>query len=153
VNETRRRAIARFRDEVYAKADTIDPNQNHDWHDLALGFMLACGVPREELSWGFLSDLSCGHFAKYLDPALDWAHAYLKANPEYVTVRLGHGFDPTVGFPGRHVVWADPIDGDGRHLAASQDTPLPALPDDVTQWVTDNVPLGEYVDHGRPRDP
>lgn len=145
-------AIQRFRDEVYANADTIDPNQNHDWHDLALGFMLACGVPREELSWGLLSELSCGHFDKYLEPAKVWAEEYLGEHPEYVTVRLGHGWDPNKVTPVKHLAWVDAIDPDGRHLAASQDAPLPSIPEHVTQWVIDNVPLGERVEYGRPSD-
>lgn len=146
-------AVKRFRDEVYAKAEAIDPHQNHDMHDIALGFLLACGVPRETLTWTVLSNLSCGEFDIFLDPARVWAQDYLTAKPQYVIVRFGHGYDPTVGFPGKHVVWADPIDADGRHHAASQDTPLPTLPDDVTQWVTNNVPLGEWVEYGRLKDP
>ena len=92
---TKLEAIARFRDEVYAQARTIDPDQNHDWHDMALGFMLACGMPREELSWAFLSDLSCGHFAKYLGPkptVEEWVATFFNNNPEVVSVRLGYGW-------------------------------------------------------------
>lgn len=150
------RAIARFRDEVYANSETIDPNQNHYWHDLAMGFLLACGIPRDELSWGLLSDLSCGHFDKYLEPAKVWAQEYLRDNPKYITVRLGHGWDPSSKPNRGHIVWADAIDADGRHIAASQDTSLPALPtlpDNVIKWVIHNVPLGEYRDHVRPLDP
>lgn len=145
-------AVKRFRDEVYAKAEAIDPHQNHDMHDIALGFLLACGVPRETLTWTVLSNLSCGEFDIFLDPARVWAQDYLTAKPQYVTVRLGHGWDPNKVTPVKHLAWVDAIDPDGRHLAASQDAPLPSIPEHVTQWVIDNVPLGERVEYGRPSD-
>jgi len=148
-NTTLRKAIVRFRDEVYVNAKTIDLHQECDWNDIAMGFLLACGVPNDTLTWYLLSDLSHGNFDPYLEPARVWAQAFLRANPKYVTVRVGHGYDASPALPGKHVAWADPIDAEGQHLAASQDNPLPSLPDDVTQWVIDNVPLGEWIDFTR----
>lgn len=38
-------AAQRFRDDVFAKAETdVDPNQERDWDDLAFGYLLALGA-------------------------------------------------------------------------------------------------------------
>jgi len=145
-------AVARFRDEVYANAQTIDPERNHDWHDIALGFMLACGIPREELSWTMLSNLSCGRFDKYLEPTAptpeQWVQTVFATYPQVITVRLGYGW---VHGTGRGAtVWMDFVTRTGEHTAASQDAILPNIPDNVIRWVTDNIPLGEFKDYARP---
>lgn len=147
-------AIKRFRDEVYANAEAIDPNQNHDWHDLALGFLLACGIPRDELSWGLLSNLSCGQFDSYLEPTSptpeEWVKTVFANNPEVMAVRLGYGWKEGLDHP---IAWMDFVIDTGEHLASSQDRPLITTPDSVIRWVRDNVPLGEFRDHARPVDP
>lgn len=38
------KAAERFRDKVYKHADEIDPNDRYDWHDMAIGFMIASGL-------------------------------------------------------------------------------------------------------------
>lgn len=40
-------ASSRFLAEVYRRAEDVDPNDERDWYDLALGFLLACEVPPE----------------------------------------------------------------------------------------------------------
>ena len=143
-------AVARFRDDVFTNQDTIDPHWSHDWGTLAMGFLLACGVPREELTWKLLSDLSCGVFAPYLGEPLtpeQWVNNVFANNPEVVTVRLGYGWVTGLDQP---IMWMDFTTNTGEHLAASQDAQLITTPDHVIRWVVDNVPLGEWVDYARP---
>jgi hypothetical protein len=64
-----RKAITRFRDEIWhhpGGVDVFDPQGTHDWNSLAMGFLLACGVHPKYLTWGLLSNLSCGRFDEYL---------------------------------------------------------------------------------------
>jgi hypothetical protein len=142
-------AVRRFRDEVYANASTIDPLGNYNWHDIAMGFLLACGVPSDTLSWELMSNLACGEFNKYLEPNAptprEWANTVFTNNPEVVTVRLGYGF----GSVGREqpIAWMDFKTNTGEHHASSQDKPLITTPDSVTQWVRANIPLGTWVDY------
>lgn len=150
---TLRNAIARFRDEVYAHTTAIDPNGNYNWLDIARGFLLACGVPREELSWEVLVSISRGEFDKYLGAPLtpeEWVDTVFAANPECVSVRVGYGWstdnDPASARP---TVWMDFVTNTGEHMASSQDKPLITIPDNVTDWVIDNVTLGEWVDYAR----
>jgi hypothetical protein len=71
--------------------------------------------------------------------ASDWARDYLRAHPEVVTVRLGHGYDPDAGasYP-----WADTITTDDRHLEV---TP----PGDAGTDILDTIAVGHWTDVGR----
>jgi hypothetical protein len=40
-------AVERFRDEICARAEEIDPDEERDWWDLSLGFFLAAGLDVE----------------------------------------------------------------------------------------------------------
>lgn len=53
-------ASARFLAEVYHRAEDVDPNNERDWYDLALGFLLACEVPPEVAEGEPCLSLSCG---------------------------------------------------------------------------------------------
>lgn len=56
----------RFLVEVYSHADTIDPNDERDWYDLALGFLLACNVPLEMAEGEPCMSLACGQLPEVL---------------------------------------------------------------------------------------
>lgn len=53
-------ASSRFLAEVYARGHTVDPDDERDWYDLALGFLLACEVPLELAEGEPCLSLACG---------------------------------------------------------------------------------------------
>jgi hypothetical protein len=42
--DAERNAVGRFRKEVCARMNTVDPNGELDWYTLSFGFFLACGL-------------------------------------------------------------------------------------------------------------
>lgn len=44
-------AVKRFKQDVWDKADEIDPSDEELWVSLAYGFFLACGIGIERASW------------------------------------------------------------------------------------------------------
>lgn len=40
---THDKALDKYREKVWEKADAIDPHDERDWHSMALGFFLALG--------------------------------------------------------------------------------------------------------------
>lgn len=62
--------------------------------------------------------------------ASEWARDYLRANPEIVTVRLGHGYDPDVE---ASFAWVDATTAGGEHREV---TP----PADVRTDILDSLP-------------
>jgi hypothetical protein len=61
-------ASSRFLAEVYHRAEDIDPNDERDWYDLALGFLLACEVPPEIAEGEPCLSLSCGELPEEVRP-------------------------------------------------------------------------------------
>ena len=49
---------------VYDKSEEVDPGRQHDWNDMALGFLLARGVSPEYNNWELLSSYTCGDFER-----------------------------------------------------------------------------------------
>lgn len=145
------RAITRFRDEVYSARTIIDPESNHDWHDIALGFFLACGVPREALTWTFLTDMANGNFDAHLGlpkDAPEWVQTFFDNNPEAVTVRLGYGWGLTPDSGPE--VWLDAVNSHGDHWSPNSKYVHLTIPSTVIEWVKTNIPLGEFRDYFRP---
>lgn len=71
--------------------------------------------------------------------ASDWARDHLRANPEVVTVRVGHGYDPDAG---ASFAWADTITAGGEHREV---TP----PADVCTDILDTTDLEHWTDTNR----
>jgi hypothetical protein len=68
--------------------------------------------------------------------ASEWAQDYLRAHPEVVLVRLGHGYDPDAG---ASFAWADTITAGGEHREV---TP----PADVRTNILDTNPVEHWLD-------
>lgn len=78
--------------------------------------------------------------------ARSWTQELFDANPDWVTIRLGHGFNEATR---TSTVWVDIITSDGWHLAADRTAVLPNIPDDVRDQVIQTVPLGHWSEFTR----
>ena len=139
-------AIARFRDEVYARSREIDPVGDHDWHDIALGFLLACGVPRDTLTWTLLTHVSCGAFEPYLFPETieEFAQRLFEGNPTFDHLRVGYAWGINIRDTAPEV-WAEATDEDGNtHVCDPQ-----CIPETILKWVQANIPVGMWKDYHR----
>lgn len=136
-------ALRRFRDEVYSQHPTIDAHRDHDWHDIALGFLLACKVPLEVLTWTLLANVANGYFDQYLQPPelRSWLLRFFITHRKILSITLGHGW---TNHPGGHPeAWMDAETTTGEHLSTRPPDDVLVLPQSVQEWVLQRIPLGE----------
>lgn len=60
-----------FKAAVYDHQAEIDPTEEYDWNDVALGFLLARGVDHGFTGWELLSSYTCGDRERMLDALVD----------------------------------------------------------------------------------
>lgn len=79
-----------------------------------------------------------------LDPITQWARTQLQGHPEWVSLRVGHGWDPTNDTT---YAWVDIIDQDGHRRCLEPDRfPVITIPVDVSACAVASLPLGQWVD-------
>jgi len=59
-------AISKWYTNVYLRSENIDPGNERDWYDMALGFFLASGIPFESLEYDFLCDMTNDAVEEYV---------------------------------------------------------------------------------------